>query len=275
MSLSALDARSGERAWTRPFAGIPSSRVYAAGEAVVFTTVQPNRIWMFEADTGRRTGPDTSHPEGLASQVAYVAADLLVLVAEGRSMDAYELPSGRLRWKAPLPQTTLRAVEVAGDDLYFLAMRRKINGPEEGGYVARLSLKSGKLLRVADDLGSGDPRYLALGSDALFILSREPDGGFQASARALSDLAIRWTSSVKGGKDATLTPPALAAGHLVVTSFEQGADGKYGYAADVLDMAGKAVQYIRSAREFERPPVGTLVPAGLVFSVDSRVDVWR
>ena len=63
--------------------------------------------------------------------------------------------------------------------------------------------------------------------------------------------------------------------HLVITSFEQGADGKYGYAADVLDLAGKAVQYIRSNREFDRPPVGQLVTAGLVFSVDSRVDVWR
>src|SRR5688572_6891235 len=71
MTVSAVDARSGEIAWTRPFEGIPSSRVHPAGEAVVFTTVQPNRIWMFEADTGRPVGPDATYAEGLPSQVIH------------------------------------------------------------------------------------------------------------------------------------------------------------------------------------------------------------
>jgi hypothetical protein len=274
MTVSAIDARSGEAAWTRPFEGIPSSRVHAAGESVVFTTVQPNRIWMFEADTGRRIGPDAPYPEGLASQVVHVAPDLLILLAEGRSADAYELPSGRLRWRTPLTNTVVRAADVARDHLVLLAMRRRPNGPEEGGYLAKISLKSGKLIQVAEDLGAGDPRHLLLGPEALYVVSREPDGSFQVSCRGL-ELEPRWTSTAGGGTDATLMPPALAAGHLVVTSFEQGADGKYGYAADILDLAGKGVQYIRSKREFDRPAVGTLVPAGLVFSVDSRVDVWR
>jgi hypothetical protein len=230
---------------------------------------------MFEADTGRRIGPDAPYPEGLASQVVHVAPDLLVLLAEGRSIDAYELPSGRLRWRSSLANSAVRAVEATSDALVVLAMRRRPNGPEEAGALSAISLKSGKLLRVADDLGAGDPRYLALSGEALYVVSREPDGSFQAACRGAADLGLRWTSPAGGGREATLMPPALAAGHLVITSFEQGADGKYGYAADVLDMGGKAVQNIRSRREFDRPPVGTLVPAGLVFSVDSRVDVWR
>ena len=111
--------------------------------------------------------------------------------------------------------------------------------------------------------------------EALYVVSRETHGSFRAECRGAADFKVRWSSPAGGGKDATLLPPSVAAGHLVVTGFEQGADGKYGYAADVLDKAGKAVQYIRSKREFDRPPVGTLTGAGLVFSVDSRVDLWR
>ncbi len=275
MTVAAIDGLSGAPAWTQTFDGIPASRLHAAGEAVVFTTVQPSRIWMFEADTGRRVGPETGFPEGLPPQVLHAAPDLLILLGEGKSIDAYELPSGRLRWRVPMPNTSVRGAELTSEGLVVLAMKRRRNGPEEAGSLALVSLKSGKLLRLDEELGEGDPRYLAAGGDAIYLVSREADGTFRASCRGAADLKPRWITAVGGGREATLLPPALAAEHLVVTSFEQGADGKYGYAAGLLDPAGKEVQYLQSKRTFERPPVGTLVPAGLVFSVDSRVDVWR
>jgi outer membrane protein assembly factor BamB len=205
----------------------------------------------------------------------HAASDVLILLGEGKSIDAYDLPSGRLRWRVPMANTAVRAAEVGPEGLVLLAMRRRRNGPEENGYLALVSLKSGKLLRLEEDLGAGDPRYIAIGADSVYVISREPDASFQVVRRGAADLKPTWTSPAGGGKDSTLMLPALAAGHLVVTSFEQGADGKYGYAADILDLAGNAVQNIRSTREFDRPPVGLLVTAGLVFSVDSRVDVWR
>jgi outer membrane protein assembly factor BamB len=275
MTVQALDALSCQPSWSQSFDGFAGPQVHVAGEAVVFTTVQPSRIWMFEADTGRRIGPDQAFPEGLPPQVLHAGPDQLVLLGEGKSIDSYELPTGRLRWRVPMLHATVRAAESGPEGLVLLAMRRRRNGPEEGAYLARVNLKNGKLLGLEEDLGEGDPRYMLCDAEGVYLVSREADGTFRATARGLADFKVRWTSTLGGGREATLLPPSRAAEHLVVTSFEQGADGKYGYAAGILDRSGKEVQYIRSPRDFDRPPVGTLGPSGLIFSVDSRVDVWR
>src|SRR5262249_4203563 len=49
----ALDAVRGAQAWSEPYQGTASPRVFVAGEAVVFTTFNPNRIHLFEVETGK------------------------------------------------------------------------------------------------------------------------------------------------------------------------------------------------------------------------------
>src|SRR5205085_4415102 len=60
----ALDAVRGAQAWAEPFQGMASSRIYPAGEAVVFTSLKPNRIHVFEVETGKRLAENAPFPDG-------------------------------------------------------------------------------------------------------------------------------------------------------------------------------------------------------------------
>ena len=46
-----------------------------------------------------RLAENAPFPEGSTAQVVHVGDDVLVLHSEGRFLEAYDLPSGRLRWR--------------------------------------------------------------------------------------------------------------------------------------------------------------------------------
>ncbi|HYF00078.1 MAG TPA: hypothetical protein VEJ18_14255, partial [Planctomycetota bacterium] len=232
-------------------------------------------LHMFEIDTGRRLGVDAPILEGATPQLLHVAPDVAVLMAEGREAVAYELPSGALRWKVDLAHTSLRAAEVTSAGLVLLGLRRLAAEPDEVPFLAVVDMKSGKFLRLKEKLEVADPRFLLAEGSTAYIVSREADGRFAVRHVDLGDLSSGWSAAAGGGRDSTLLPPALTEGHVVVMSFAQAPDGKYGYEAALLDRAGKHVQNIEGGRTFDRPPTGVVRPGGVVFTVDNRVEFYR
>jgi outer membrane protein assembly factor BamB len=270
--LTALDASRGSVAWTQPFEGVPSSRVFAAGEAVVFTTVSPNRIHLFEAETGKRLAADAPFAPGLSARVVHVQDDLLVLHAERRFLEGYDLPGGGLRWRVNLERYSTRAVEVGPAGLVLLGTQRVAGA--EPAFIAVVQLRTGKISRLKEDLEISDPRFMLLEGERAFVVSKEPDRSIGVRSVRLSDLSFEWAVQA-GEPEATLLPPASAKDHLVVRAFEGRPDGTYAYLAVLLDKGGKVVQNIKSDFRFERPPEAALANGGIVFSVDRRVDLYR
>jgi outer membrane protein assembly factor BamB len=270
----ALDTLSGTPAWKQELEGGVSSRVHPIGESIVFITVHPNRIHLFEAETGKRMLEDGGFSAGLSFNLIHATTDLLVLQSEGRLLEGYDLPSGLLRWRVTLERISTRAVEVASDRLLFLGTRRAPVGGEERIFLMAVELRTGKILRHQESPPVGDGRFLLLDGDQAVIVSREPDNSISVRAVALSDFSVRWTTAL-GGKGATLLLPFLSRDHIVVGRFEENANGRYAYGASLLDKTGRVAQDIRSEFEFERPPGYGVVDDRLFFSEGKRVDVYR
>jgi hypothetical protein len=270
--LVALDAVRGTELWSESFQGFPS-RLLPAGTGIAFTTASPNRLHLFDQETGKRR-LEAPCSAGQSVQVAHAAEDGVVFVSEGRFLEAYALPEGTLRWRQSLAGVALRGLDVAGGDIVLLGLRARPGGEDET-FLSAVSLKSGKLVRLREKLEAVDPRYLQLDGGTAYVVSREPDARFAVRAMGLADFATRWEAAAGGGRRFTLLPPALAKDHVVVPCFEQLEGGGYGTSAVLLDKQGRAVQNIRSDGRFERPPEATVANDAVIFSVDSRMEVHR
>lgn len=269
--VAALDLEKGDLAWAQSFNGLPASAVWTAGEAVVFTSVSPAGIHVFEAETGRRLAAGAPVVPRLAADVIHASEGLLVIHAERRSLEGYDLPSAKLRWRVNLATDLPAQLVEAAEGEILLA------GPSPGGsgsFVAVIDPRTGKLVRLREGVEAGDLRLVAAGPEVLWLVSREGDREISVRALRRGDLSILWTARL-GGREATLLPPARAREHLVVATFSADAGGKYGYAATLLDRAGRAVQNIRSAFVFDRPPAYGVAAGGLVFTADARIEFYR
>lgn len=274
--LVALDAVRGAPVWSQPVDGIPASRLYSAGEAVVFTTLNPNRILMYEVETGKRMTSSASFPEGLAAQVIHVGDDVIVLQSEGRFLEAYELPSGKLRWRQPMVRVATRGLEVGPEGIVFMGTQRLVNGGDERLFLMTISLQTGKITKRREAVELGNALFLMLDGEQAVVVSREPDKSVSARGVSLSDFSVRWETPL-GGKDATLLPPVLTRDHVVLGAFTEDAQAvKYFTTAWLLDKGGRVVQNMKSKVGYERPPL--FIGAAhdrLIFSVDSKVEVYR
>jgi len=271
--VTAVDAAQGTLGWSQTFEGMPASGVHAAGDHVVFTTVSPHRIHLFETETGKRVLSDAPFTPSNTAQVVHAGPDLLILHAERRFLEAYDLPAGTLRWRVNVERLSTRAVEVGAAHLVLLGVQRSSEG-EEQDFLAVVSLRNGKLVAMKEKAGLADPRFLLLEGEKAYVVSREADRTVSVRAVRLSDLGVEWTANA-GGAEATLLPPALARDHVVVATFEEGNDRKYAYGASLLDKRGVVGQNIRSEAIFERPPNYGIANGALIFSVDTKVDVHR
>jgi outer membrane protein assembly factor BamB/tetratricopeptide (TPR) repeat protein len=269
----ALDTLSGTPTWKQELEGGICPQIHPIGESIVFITIHPNRIHLFEAETGKRLLEDGGFSAGISFKLIHATTGLLVLQAEGRFLEGYDLPSGLLRWRVPLRVST-RAVKVASDRLLFLGTRPVPVGDEERLFLMVLDLPTGKILRHQESPPVGDGRFLLLDGDQAVIVSREPDNSIGVRAVALSDFSVRWTTAL-GEKGSTPLLPFLSRDHIVVGRFEENANGRYAYGAALLDKTGRVAQDIRSEFEFERPPDYEVVDDRLFFSEGKRVDVYR
>jgi outer membrane protein assembly factor BamB/tetratricopeptide (TPR) repeat protein len=272
--LLAIDAVRGTVAWSQGFEGTAGSEVVPAGGSVAFTTIEPYRIQLFEAETGKRLLSDATFTRSQNAQVIHASEDVLVLHSEARFLEAYDLPAGTLRWRASLQRMATRAVEVGPREVVLLGTQRMTSTSEERAFMSVINLKTGKIARMQERMDLGDPRFMLLEGDRAFVVSREGDRSVGVRAVALADLSVAWKTLI-GEKDSTLLPPALAKDHVVLPYFEGGADGKFAYGGALLDKAGRLVQNIKSEHRFERPPGYGVSNGRLVFSVDNKVEVHR
>ncbi len=273
MMVTALDTSRNAVAWSQNFEGTPPSmaRIHAAGEGICFLTVEPCRIQFFEIETGRRLLAEASFTQDNTAQIAHAAEGLVVVRSEGRFVEAVDLSTGKLRWRLGLKYESTRAMEVGPGGLAILGSIGR--PPREKFFLAVVDLQSGKILQMKEDLAAGDPRYLLLDGEMAYVLSLEEDRSASARAFRLSDFSTAWTAPL-GDAKAVLLPPSLTKDHVVVARFES-KDDKYAYGAHLLDKGGKVVQNIRSEFVFERPPGCAVANGRLIFSVDSKVDVYR
>lgn len=268
--VAALDLERGEEAWTQSFNGLPASSVWPSGEAVAFTAVSPAGIHVFEAETGRRLAAGAPLVPRLAADVVGAFGGVLVIHAERRSLEGYEVPSAKLKWRVNLAADLPAQVVEAAEGAIVLA------GPsrEGGTFVALVDPETGKLVRLREGLAAGDVRLIAVGPESVWLVSREEDREISVRALRREDLSVLWTARL-GGREATLLPPARVGEHLVVASFSADAGGKYAYAGTLLDRQGRAVQNIQSGFVFDRPPAYGVGAGGLVFTADARIEFYR
>jgi len=271
----ALDAVRGAVSWSEPYPGMSSSRIYTSGEAVVFTTVKPYRIHAFEVETGKRLLENAPISEGSTTQVIHVGDDVLILQSEGRFLEAYDLPSGKLRWRQLMTRVATRSLELSQDGLIFLGTRRGAPGSDEKLFLETISLRTGKIVKQKEPTELGNALFMLVDGDQAVVVSREPDKSVTVRGVALSDFSVRWTAPL-GAADATLLPPLITRDHVVLGAFiEDPKAVKYSYAAWLLDKGGRVVQNIVSDK-FERPPAFLgAAHDRLIISVESRVEVLR
>lgn len=271
----ALETVHGSVAWAQPFEGLASSRIYAAGESAVFTTLKPNRIQLFEVETGRCLLAASSYPDGSTAQVVHVGDDVLVLQSEGRFLEAYDLPSGRLRWRQLMTRVSTRSLEVAGDGLVLLGTRRAAPGVDEKLFLETINLRTGKLVKQKEPTELGNALFMMVEGDLAYVVSREPDKSITVRGVLLADFSVRWTTPV-GGTDATLLPPAVTHDHIVLAAFEEDTKAvKYVAKAWLLDKSGQVVHHMVSD-PFDHPPAYLGVAHNrLILSVENRVEVHR
>jgi hypothetical protein len=274
LRVTALDAVKNVVAWTQGFEGTPASDLFVAGEMVGLITMEPYRILLFEAETGKRVLSDASYTRSQNAQVRHVSEDLLILQSEGRFLEAYDLPAGTLRWRVSLQRMSTRAVEVGPAGLAILGTQRTPGYAEGWAFLSVVNLKSGKIVRMAEKMDLGVPYSMILDGERAYVLSREADRSIAVRAVKLADLSVEWKAAMEE-KDAEVLRPLLAKDHVIVGFAERGLHGKYAYGACVLDKAGRRVQNIKSEHVFERPPEVGLANGRLVFSVDNRVEVHR
>lgn len=276
--LSALESGRGALAWTQTFEGIASSRIHSSGEAAVFTTISPNRIQVFEVETGKRLIGQAPFPEGATAQVVHVGDDVLVLHSESRFLEAYDLPSGKLRWRQVRYRISTRDLKVGPEGLVFLGTRRPGGAEDERLFLETINLRTGKIVKQKDFAELGNALFLLVEGDLAVVVSREPDKTVTVRGVSLPDYAVKWATPL-GGADATLLPPTLTRGHVVVAAFLEDARppaAKYATQAWLLDKSGRVVQNMKSEHKYERPPAFLGVAHDrLVISVNSRVEVHR
>jgi hypothetical protein len=271
----ALDAVRGTAAWNQTFEGTPSSRIFTAGESVVFTTQKPNRIHLFEVETGKRLLAQAPYPDGTTAQVIHVGDDVLVLHSEGRFLEAYDLPSGKLRWRQLMVRVQTRSLEPGSEGLVFLGTRRAAPGQDEKLFLETISLRTGKIVRQKQPAELGNALFMMVDGDQAVVVSREPDKSVTVRGVALDDFTVRWTTPL-GANDATLLPPALTRDHVLLGAFiEDMANAKYSTAAWLLDKSGRVRHHMKGG-PYDRPPAYLGVAHDrLIISVESKVDVNR
>jgi hypothetical protein len=207
--------------------------------------------------------------------VVHVGDDVLVIQSEGRFLEAYDLPSGKLRWRQLMSRVATRSLEVSQEGLIFLGTRRGVPGGDEKLFLETISLRTGKIVKQKEPTELGNALFMLVDGDQAVVVSRESDKSVTVRGVALADFSVRWTAPL-GAADATLLPPLITRDHVVLGAFiEDPKAVKYSYTAWLLDKGGRVVQNINSDK-FERPPAFLgAAHDRLVISVESRVEVLR
>jgi outer membrane protein assembly factor BamB len=122
--LHAVDAASGAPRWTFAASGPVSSSPAVAGGRVFFTSQESGKLYALDAATGAlrwsaQVNSDTfSDMLTVADRVVYTVGDSPDL---GPVLSAFDVASGTLRWRAPLPSLNNSYPAVADGRVYVVA----------------------------------------------------------------------------------------------------------------------------------------------------------
>jgi len=243
---------------------------------VAFTTTKPYKIQVFEVETGKRFTSNATYPEGATAQVVYVGDDVLVLHSEGRFLEAYDLPSGKLRWRSLRARISTRSLEVGPEGVITLGTSRPASGIDERLFLETISLRTGKIVKQKEPKELGNALFMMVDGEQAVVVSREPDKSVTVRGVALSDFSVRWSAAL-GGKESTLLPPSVTRDHVVLGAFaEDMKAAKYTYTVWLLDKNGRMGQNPIVSSQFDRPPAFLGVAHDrLVVSVENKVEVYR
>ncbi len=276
-TVSALELGRGTTAWTQPFGGAyrvasDGSILRSAGEAVVFITLEPYRIRIYDRETGKELASNASFTPDLTAEIEYASDALVLISSRDQFIEAYAMPAGALRWRSSLRGVMIRTMEVHAGRVVYSGFE---GASREFMLMRTLDLEGGKILRSREGIDLGDVRFMRLDGEMAYFVSKErPESAVAVRAVRLGDLTTAWRIPM-GWRDATLFPPALARDHVVVMGFESGPEGRFSFNAAVLDRSGRVSQNMRSGPIYDRPPYAALSNGRLVLSVDNRVEVFR
>lgn len=270
-SLCAIDPSRGTALWTQPYDGGAVTPLLGADDNVALVTQQPNRVHLFEAETGRRVAstPVQQHSAGL--RLIGAADGLLVTAGDGNLYECTDLSAGTLKWRRPLDRSTIRCWGFSRAGV-FLAGKR--SGDE---FALVIDLKSGKLRAYAERLDWPDRTdgRVPMDDARVVIASRIDDRTTVVRALDPADPALKELWSVRLEDEVLAVPPQLTASHTVVMRVRRVDGGKFTWSADVLDARGKAVQNMSGADPVERSPSCAPTNDALLLFVENRVEFHK
>ncbi len=276
LKVFALDLEQGKEAWSRGVTGVIPARMRAAGETLMVITERPARLHLFDVETGGRRESRVI-PASASTQFVHTSEKLGILHTPGRGLEGFELPLGGLKWRVSLSRFGgMLPPKAASSGVVLLGMRMRTDGSGQEAFMAVVDPVTGKLARLATGLPIGIPLSMEIEGKSAYVLSREDGGGLEVRRFGLENLLVEWTAKL-GGLEEHLLPGGfvLAREHVVAATFGVSGDGKFGYAATLLDKDGKVVQNIESGRRFEHPPACALDGGGMMFIADGAVEVYR
>jgi hypothetical protein len=169
-----------------------SSAIYPAGEAVVFTTLKPNRIQLFEVETGKRLLAGRL-PGGVDRPGVHVGRRRPGPPVRRAASEAYDLPSGKLRWRQLIPG---RHAEPRGS-----RPRAGLPGDPRIGassderlFLETISLRTGKIVQQKEPRSWATPLFMQVDGDQAIVVSRGARQAVTVRGVALSDFSVRWTT---------------------------------------------------------------------------------
>lgn len=268
-ALYALDAEKGNFEWYQPMDGPPLGRIFAARESVAVITASPNRLHLFDGETGaKRFSKKLSSEEGDGELIHLT--DALALVSSGPGfIEAYTVPDGTQKWRLSLPDLEHQSTGIAGTMLGLFANR------SIGNILMLLDLSTGKRSAVRENLPVGNTRWIGLDDRFVYLVSRQEDtNAVVIVGLNRADLSQRWQIDV-GGENASLATPIMTPTHIVVVTIERDDRGKMGYILTLIEKDGTLAQNIKSAFVWDRPPNVLVDHGAIIVSVDHHVEVYR
>ncbi len=270
--VGAIDTAKGTLLWASNYEGAGVPRLLEYADSVVLVSEGPYRIYMFDVESGRRTLVAGMMFASGNADVLGIAGDQLIIHLAGRSVQAYQLPSGAVKWTRSLESLELRAIDISPTATFFLAERLGKDWQKE--LVAyTIDHKTGKIAQMKERPELDEPLDARIDGDRVIVFSRTADGAVRVRALSMAGLTELW--KVDFGKalgrvgGMTRTP-----GHLLVVGGDRLESGCFNYSAVLLDREGKKLQAFKGEGTYERPPGWTVTGGSVVFSVDNRIECW-
>lgn len=271
----ALDIATGIRLWNYIYHGRPAARLDVCGDELVFVALDPARIFMLEAFTGRRDRLELMRAPQL--RYAVVAAD-----AEGVEIRGESDLDGFVRWNvgADRPRWHANAAFIRGalwavGPGHHVGIGRFTTADNHNYWLMRCyDRRTAKLAGYPDRPEALDALALAVTETHAIVAVGE--GGRATAIRGLRlpGFELDWERPLPEGSELIGEPMRAGDAVVFVTGAKQ-AGATMTMKILVIDSKGQVLQEIDGDRAYERPPSVELSNNGIVIGVEQEVQYWR